>query len=76
MLAIRTHLGISQVAFAEKLGLGVSTIEKWEKMYHAPYSREAEFFKRVEKAVLGTPGKYGPKDDDGWRELVGSSQDE
>ena len=44
VISVRLHLGMTQVAFAEHLGVHINTIPQWEMRAERPYSRHAETF--------------------------------
>jgi len=51
VLNVRLKLRLTQKQMAAKAGLSPDTIAKWEMMKRRPYSAEAEWFMRIEKAV-------------------------
>lgn len=51
VIAARTKLGLTQVAFAQRLQISRETVINWELRRTRPYSPSAEWFARVEEQI-------------------------
>ncbi len=40
VVRLRSHLGLSQEKFADKLGVSLSSVEKWEQGQHKPRGKD------------------------------------
>ncbi len=46
---LRSRLGLNQERFAEKLGVSVSSVGKWETVYHKPRGLSLLALERIRK---------------------------
>ncbi len=46
---LRSRLGLSQEKFAEKLGVSLSSVEKWEQGQHKPHGLSLRALERLTK---------------------------
>ncbi len=46
---LRSHLGLNQEKFAEKLGVSVSSVVKWETGWHRPGGLSLRSLERLRK---------------------------
>jgi len=49
VVRLRFHLGLSQEKFAEKLGVSVSSVAKWETGWHKPRGLSLRVLERLRK---------------------------
>jgi putative transcriptional regulator len=49
VVRLRTRLGLSQEKFAEKLGVSVSIVGKWERGLHKPHGQSLRALDRLTK---------------------------
>ena len=49
VVRLRSHLGLSQEKFAEKLGVSVSSVAKWESGWHKPRGLSVRALERLRK---------------------------
>ncbi len=49
---LRSHLGLSQGKFAEKLGVSLSAAEKWEQGQHKPRGLSLRALERLTKLSI------------------------
>lgn len=50
---VRRRFDETQVEFAERLGVHVLTLARWEKLIDQPVSREVQTFLELEEAEVG-----------------------
>lgn len=68
--AVRSGLGMTQAAFAQRMGMSYVAISKWENLLRRPYSRNAEWFEVIEgRFNEGRLPRLGPGEERTWREL-------
>ncbi len=48
---LRAHMDLSQEKFAKKLGVSVSSVEKWEKGWHKPRGLSLRALERLAKLL-------------------------
>jgi len=49
VVRLRSRLGLTQEKFAEKLGVSVSSVEKWEQGWHIPRGLSVRALERLAK---------------------------
>jgi len=49
VVRLRSRMGLSQEKFAEKLGVSLSSIEKWESGWHKPRGLSLRALERLRK---------------------------